>query len=378
MDNLGNVESVRRVLRRAVTVLPALLVITLVMSGCSLLFGGGPEEEPVAEEQVDRSVVPTFTPTPDMPPTPVPATEEADASLVQVPVTDDSGEGAPEAPVAEEGEGEAAPVVDEPVEEPTPTPAPPTPTPSPKLTVNIQAANVRNGPGTNYGIAGAVDQGQSFDIVGKNPEGTWWQFCCVNGQQVWIFGELVTTENAETVAVAENIPAPPEPVAVAPAPEQPAPEQPAEEQPPAEEPQPAPQAANAGACGGDDGCKFRIRTGPVKMQNSGFELKIQAAFIHSGVDGGQMQGDYRIGIEKDGQLIATFGDTRSIALTSNDGPAGKYNYEAKVNVDQLPGGSLAGNYFFWVLDGNRERDSEVFRLDLGGNEGEIYVEFDQG
>lgn len=378
MEKQDNIGSVRHTWGKVAAGLPTLLVVMLVLSGCSLLFGGGAEEAPVGEEQIDRSIVPTFTPTPELPPTPEPAAEAPTEELVQVPVTDSEEAAAPEAPA----EGEAAPAaeepaeepIEEPVEEPTATPEPPTPTPGPKLTVNIPAANVRNGPGTNYGLAGAVEQGQSFDIVGKNPEGTWWQFCCVNGQEVWIFGELVTADNAGSVAVAQNIPAPPEPVAAAPAPveQAPAPE------PPAEEPPPAPAAANAGACGGDDGCKFRISGGPVKMQNSGFELKIQAAFIHSGVDGGQMQGDYRIGIEKDGQLITTFGDTRSIALTSNDGPAGRYNYEAKVGVDQIPGGNLAGTYFFWVLDGNRERDSEVFRMDLGGNEGEVYIEFDQG
>lgn len=409
MENVANKGSKPHGLGQWTSLLPLLLVVMLVLSGCSLLFGGGPERS-ADEGEEDRAVVPTFTPTPEVPATPTPEPVAEEAPTVAVEVATDNADTAPEAPAQAEAVTETGTVTEEAevtngeavtgtgtetgTEAPPAAEAPAAP-PTAKLSVNVAEANARNGPGTEYGLAGTLTQGQTFDIVGRNADGTWWQFCCVNGQQAWIFGQLVATENAEAVAVAQDIPAPPPPVAAAPPaqapppqappPEQPAPEQPAPEQPPeepsAEEPpaeeQPQ-QAVHAGGCGGDDGCKFHIRTGPVKMQNSGGELKIQAAFIHSGVDGGQMQGDYRIGIEKDGQLIETFANVTSIALNSNDGPAGKYNYEAKINASDLPGGSLAGTYFFWVLDGNRERDSDVFRLDLGGNEGEVYIEFDQG
>ncbi|HXF61088.1 MAG TPA: SH3 domain-containing protein, partial [Caldilineaceae bacterium] len=254
---------------------------------------------------------------------------------------------------------------------------------APQLVVVNEVVNARGGPGTNYGIVGSVSRDQTFEIVGKNPEGTWWQFCCVNGQTAWVFGELVRAENAEAVPVAQDIPAPPEPLAAAPPPAEAAPAQPAPEPAPTNTPEPQPaappaQAVNAGPCGGDDGCKFRISGGPTVRPNGGFELKFQLLFKHSGVDGGQPQGDYRLGIEKDGQLITYFGDVRSIALTRNQGPMGDYNYEAKLNASELPGGTVAGAYFFWVLDGNRERDSEVFRLDLAPDQGEVWIEFDQG
>jgi uncharacterized protein YraI len=250
--------------------------------------------------------------------------------------------------------------------------------------VSAAAANARSGPGTDYGLVGAVNQGQSFDIIGRNPEGTWWQFCCVNGQNAWIFGELVTVENAANVPVAQNIPAAPvaaAPPAQAPAQsEQPAqPEQPAEQ--PTNTPEPAPPASgavNAGNCGGDDGCKFRVSGGPSFAPNGGGEMKLQLFFKHSGVDGGQPQGDYRLAVERDGQLIVPFADARSIPLSSNQGPMGRYNYEAKVSASSLPGGTLEGTYYFWVLDGNRERDSEVFRMEVPPGQGEIWIEFDQG
>lgn len=339
------------------------LVAVLLLAGCSLLFGGGPEDIPTPESNDEaRQIVPTFTPTPEgaaPTATPEPAVQEVTVPMVEVIAA---------ATITESAQPEA-----------TPTEAAPTPAPVAKAIVTNDAANTRNGPGTDYGLVGAVTRDQTFDIVAKNADGTWWRICCVNGQEAWVFGELVRTENADAVAVAQDIPAPPQPVAAAPttAPT------PASQAPPADtptpEPAPAPAGAvNAGGCGGDDGCKFHISAGPTKGKNSGGELKFQLFFKHSGVDGGQPQGDYRLGIEKDGQLITRFADTTSVALNRNQGAMGPFNYEAKINAGELPGGSLAGTYFFWVLDGNRERDSEVFRLDLGPDEGEIWIEFDQG
>ena len=355
-------------------VMMALFCATLLLSGCSLLFGGSDVEEPTPEAE-DRVIVPTFTPTPELPATATPEPTPEQAAVVEV---------APVQPAAESAQvtntetttdtAAAAPV------EAQPTPAPPAATSVPKVVVSGAAVNARGGPGTDYGIVGAVTQGQAFDVVGRNVDGTWWQFCCVNGQQAWIFGELVTVENPDTVPVAQNIPAPP--VAVAP-PTQP----PAAPAPPAEQPTNTPEpaappsaagAVNAGACGGDDGCKFRISGAPSFAANGGGEMKLQLFFKHSGVSGGQPQGDYRLAVERDGQLIATFADTRSIALSSNQGSMGLYNYEAKVPASSLPGGTLEGTYFFWVLDGNRERDSEVFRMDVPPGQGEIWIEFDQG
>jgi uncharacterized protein YraI len=377
--------------------LVTLLAVMMLVSGCSLLFGGNrPAQEPTPEAD-ERVIVPTFTPTPELPPTATPEPTPAQPTVVEV---------APAAPVAaSEPATNAAPVAEggdvtntdattntggegaAPTQEPAPTP-----TPLPKVVVTNPTVNARNGPGTEYGLVGALTQGQSFDVTGKNPEGTWWQFCCVNGQPAWVFGELVSVENGASVPVAQNIPAPP-PVAVAPPAQQqpaeqppaqqPPAEQPPAEQPPAEEPpaEPAPPAGgavNAGPCGGDDGCKFRITGGPTFLPNGGGEMKLQLFFKHSGVDGGQPQGDYRLAVEKDGQLIVPFADARSIALSSNNGPSGKYNYEAKVSASSLPGGTLEGNYFFWVLDGNRERDSEVFQMYVPPGQGEIWIEFDQG
>jgi uncharacterized protein YraI len=106
--------------------------------------------------------------------------------------------------------------------------------------------NVRGGPGTEYNLVGAMQNGESAEILGKNPAGDWWQVLLTNGQQGWVFGQLVEiTGDASTVAVAANIPAPPPtatpvivaapaeaPVAAAPPAEAPPEEAPAAEAPP--------------------------------------------------------------------------------------------------------------------------------------------------
>jgi len=105
--------------------------------------------------------------------------------------------------------------------------------------------NVRLGPGTEYTIAGALQQSETADITGKNTNGDWWEVTLVNGQDGWVYGPLVqTTGDTTSVAVAANIPLPPTPIptsaevpvaAPAPATETP-PEAPAPEQAPPVDP----------------------------------------------------------------------------------------------------------------------------------------------
>ncbi len=100
--------------------------------------------------------------------------------------------------------------------QPAATPLPPaaTATPeSPMVTIGNVLMNVRGGPGTNYNVIGTASPGQEFRITGKNPGlGDWWQID-YGGRTGWVFGQLVTATNAETVQVALAIPAPPPPTA---------------------------------------------------------------------------------------------------------------------------------------------------------------------
>ena len=77
------------------------------------------------------------------------------------------------------------------------------------LTIASDLVNVRSGPGTEYELVGSAATGESFAIMAKSAAGDWWQVCCVGGQNGWVFGELATVQNADTVAVANDVaPAP--------------------------------------------------------------------------------------------------------------------------------------------------------------------------
>lgn len=171
---------------------------------------------------------PTRTPAPTFTPTPVGA-QAADPNAPVAPPAADAGgsattstdAGQPAAPVqstsvfsdvAATPAVEAAPPVEAaPTVAPTNTPAPA----NPQVTLT-QIVNVRGGPGTNYNVLGAGNPGQVFPVTGKSPAGDWWQIN-FNGQSGWVFGQLVTPLNTESVAVAANIPpaptAPPPPPA---------------------------------------------------------------------------------------------------------------------------------------------------------------------
>lgn len=332
---------------RSVMIFIFLVGILLAANGCStlnnLIFGSAEAEATPTEPP--RVLMPTFTSTPQgqaaVPPT---------ATAAPVPATD-------------------TPL---PVETPTDTPLPEptatdTPLPSPRLIVIGEIVNVRQGPGTNYGLAGTASANQEFEIVGKSPDGAWWQICCVNGQQVWLFGQLARAENAEAVAVAQNIPPAPQLPTNTPVPP-PAPPTPA----------PPPPAADPCASIGGDGCKFKVRSGPKHGENGGQELKMQLGFIHTGVDGGQAQGSYFVVLLKEGQQLPVGDNVRSEALNKRNGPLGQYNYEYSMGVDKLPGNSVAGNYVMYVLDGNGERDSRDFGFSIpSGSQGLLWIEWDQ-
>lgn len=193
------------------------LVLAVAMLVVALAAACGPSEEPTPLPTPTRPMRPTFTPTVAPPPT---ATPEPATPTPEVPTA------TPEPPTA------------------TPEPATPTPQPNPVAVVSGAAqVNVRSGPGTGYPEVGQAVRGTELEIISRNDAGDWWQVCCVNGQEVWIVGRLVTV-NSDTsgVEIAANIPTPPVPTrAPTPRPVQPAPTQPpAAAQPTAAPPPPAP------------------------------------------------------------------------------------------------------------------------------------------
>lgn len=343
-NQFSAVPHMRAWLRR--TTIGFVLAVALVtMAGCGFL--SGPEEPTATPTVMARALVPTWTPT-------VPVPTDTPAPPTPAPLPTDTP--APAAPTTA----------------PTDTPAPQ----KAQLTVTGgDGINVRQGPATSFGVVGNVSNGMTLDVIGKNAAGDWYQICCVNGEQGWIFASLGQVTNPELIAVSQNIPAAPPtntpaPVAVVPPTNTPAPA-------PTAAPQPQPVDDPCAGIGGD-GCKFKVTGGPRFGGNGGQELKLQFFFIHSGVDGGQPQGSYFIWLEKDGQKLPIGDSVRSISLQRSEGSLGAYNYEYKLGASSLPGGTVAGNYVGWVLDGNGERDSRNFSFTVPDGQGEVWLQLDQG
>ena len=331
-------------LKRSIVRALALCAGALFLAGCGLV--SGPDATPTPTRPM-AAAVPTFTSTPEGA---MAATESGGGATTQQ-----------AAPAAAQQQAPAATDTPAPTDTPVPTVA--RFTVKPDLTaVNV---NVRTGPSTAFAIIGTVARGTQFDISGRNQEYTWFQFCCVAGQTGWIFSTLVNVENAHLIAVAQNIPATPTPV---PPTATPIP------------PTPVPAPVNVDHCAGigGDGCKFWLRNVD-PADNGGGELKLQIGFVHGG-EGDQVQiyGGYFVELQKDGVQVHGFDHNTRGGTRVWGGPNGnKYHYDKSVPASQLPGGNVAGTYTIWVKDGSGERDSQNHTFTLHGNQGLVWLIFDQ-
>lgn len=309
------------------------LCLLFGLTGCLGMFA--PQAEPL---EPTRTPIPTFTPTEAVSQAEVVATE-----AVAVAATEAA------APAVTE---QAAPPTD------TPPPAEPTATPTPEAAVAVttQGMNVRGGPGTNYPILGAAQAGEQYVITGKDQSGTWWQVT-FNGQNGWLFGELVTANNSSAVALAQNIPAPPPPTNTPiPAPTQP----PAPTAAPAQPTQPPAPVNNY---------KFNVAVvGTCARQPAGnwFEGK---TYI-----GGQPASGYKV-------VFSYAPDAAPITPPMTTGPHPGYEgwdagyYSHIINAS----GPKAGNWFVWVVDDGGNRISEIANWQsTGPGEGcnQAVVDFD--
>lgn len=167
--------------------------LLFIVSGCGSF---GPAVAPTPTERA-YAAVPTFTPTPQLaalPPAPTDTPTVAVAVLATPVVVTTTAPLTPTKVVT-------LPTVQ--VITPTNTPAA-----EPRLIITGDTVNVRKGPGTTFDTVGAAVKGGNFQLLARNAQGDWWQICCVNGQPGWVFGELALVENAESVAVAADVPAP--------------------------------------------------------------------------------------------------------------------------------------------------------------------------
>jgi hypothetical protein len=81
-------------------------------------------------------------------------------------------------------------------------------TPTPEATPYVTSGgnynvNVRSGPGTDYPRIGRLGANDSMAIIGKTPDGLWWQVCCVDGQTGWVSADVVKANGP-----LENVPIP--------------------------------------------------------------------------------------------------------------------------------------------------------------------------
>ena len=84
---------------------------------------------------------------------------------------------------------------------PRPSPSPPAASPEltgPAVTVLVEGANLRAGPGTDFPVVAGLYQNESAALLGRNQTGDWLQIELPNGP-AWIFAPLVQT----TVPIAE-------------------------------------------------------------------------------------------------------------------------------------------------------------------------------
>jgi SH3-like domain-containing protein len=155
-------------LRQLAFILVLLGGLLLTVVGCGAEAAEAPADAAVAI----RASHPTFTPTP-------PGTLPAAPQLTPVPQSQAAE--SLTTPVA------ATPAVDA---------ASGTGGPRPRVIVNTALVNLRAGPSIDFPIITLVEQGQEFEIVGKNAAGDWWQICCHNDGAVWIIGEFADVSGA--------------------------------------------------------------------------------------------------------------------------------------------------------------------------------------
>lgn len=173
---------------RRMALFSALVIVALLLGSCAIK--GSPSGKSKWTPTPTKTLEPTFTPLPTQQATQA-ASATSGGQKVNVTVTSAS-----QTPTKAKA---------------TPTKAS-TPTPTkPQLKITAEGkVNIRSGPGTNYRVIGQVSNGQTFDIVGKDSSGKWYQFCCFNGKKGWIYAKLVSVSGTlEQVAVVKAPPPPP-------------------------------------------------------------------------------------------------------------------------------------------------------------------------
>ncbi len=87
-----------------------------------------------------------------------------------------------------------------------------TATPTPFIVVDAGLVSLRTGPGVEYPLVAQLAANVPVSIVGQNPEGGWYQICCINnGISVWVAATNVKVGNdprTATLILADPAPTP--------------------------------------------------------------------------------------------------------------------------------------------------------------------------
>ena len=296
-----------------------LVFALLVLSAC-----GG--KTPEATQAPAPTLRPTFTPTvavaaPAQPGTP------ATAAPAQ-----------PEQPPAVTPEAEAPTATPE--QPPTPTPEPaPTDTPAPaQVQVTANVVNLRSGPGTSYPRVTQAKQGQTFEILAKNADGSWFQVSA-NGKTAWVINDArwtSTVGNTATVTVAENIPAPPP------------------------TPKPRPTATPAPTNTPAPTLLFKRFSMEPRPSNNPI-VTIFAGLWNSSLDPDHPISGYNMTVVLPNGQHQEF-PFGNVALKGDPGPAGTFVYTIKAEFPLVP-----GVYKLYVSDGSGQQVSEIWEANVAGN-----------
>ena len=99
----------------------------------------------------------------------------------------------PQTPITLPSATPAAPATDaQSAADPAPTPTPAPQISGPALTVIVEGANLRAGPGTDYPVVGGLYQDAQAPLLGRNQAGDWLQLQLPTGP-AWIYAPLVQT-----------------------------------------------------------------------------------------------------------------------------------------------------------------------------------------
>jgi hypothetical protein len=182
---------------------PGVIIIQPTVDGDKIVVAIPPTDTPMPP--------PTPTPNPFATPTPVPGSVpggpgQPQSPLPGAPVT-------PPVPGAPDGSQLPTPT---PILPPTPTPLPtptftPAPTATPFIVVESGYVALRTGPGPDYPLVAQLGPNIPIAIISRNPEGTWFEICCVNGFSVWVAASHVRVINdpgGAPLVVAQGPPAP--------------------------------------------------------------------------------------------------------------------------------------------------------------------------